>query len=164
MTQSATTITCALDEALNYANMGLAVFPLQPGTKRPVTAHGVKDATTDPVVITEWWTRTPDAGIGLAARAERVGDPCFLEFDQQPWLPAWAKESNQPMPQTRQHKSGGKEAPHYIFTHTEKSLALSNCDGSTNGHEWFSFRADNRYIVAPPSIHQQRNRTPASWT
>lgn len=153
MTQSATTITCALDEALNYANMGLAVFPLQPGTKRPMTAHGVKDATTDPAVITEWWTRTPDAGIGLAARAERVGDPCFLEFDQQPWLPAWAKESNQPMPQTRQHKSGGKEAPHYIFTHTEKSLALSNCDGSTNGHEWFSFRADNRYIVAPPSIH-----------
>jgi putative DNA primase/helicase len=145
--------TCNLDEALKYSQMGLRVFPLQPGTKIPMTAHGVKDATDDPLVIKEWWTKTPDAGIGLAARAEQVGDPCFLEFDQRPWLAAWAKELGQEKPVTRLHKSGGKESPHYIFRHTEKSLALGNCDGAKDGHEWFSFRAANRYIVAPPSIH-----------
>jgi hypothetical protein len=133
--------------------MGLRVFPLQPGTKIPMTAHGVKDATDDPLVIKDWWTGTPDAGIGLAARAEQVGDACFLEFDQRPWLAAWAKELGQDKPVTRLHKSGGKESPHYIFRHTEKSLALGNCDGAKDGHEWFSFRAANRYIVAPPSIH-----------
>jgi hypothetical protein len=153
MSQSETTTTCALDEALKYAQMGLRVFPLQPGTKRPMTAHGVKDATADPALIKEWWTRTPEAGIGLAARAEKVGDPCFLEFDQKPTLKDWAKNEGQPMPETRVHRSGGKGAPHFIFTHTEKSLALGNCDGSTAGREWFSFRASDRYIVAPPSIH-----------
>ncbi len=142
-----------LEWALKYASMGLRVFPLQPSTKVPMTAHGVKDATDNPLVIKEWWTETPDAGIGLAARAEKVGDPCFLEFDQKPWLPAWAKELGQEKPVTRLHKSGGKESPHYIFRHTEKSMAMGNCDGAKDGHEWFSFRAANRYIVAPPSIH-----------
>jgi hypothetical protein len=141
-----------LEWAQKYASMGLRVFPLQPGTKVPMTAHGVKDATDDLLLIEDWWTRTPSAGIGLAARAERVGDPCFLEFDQKPWLPAWAKELGQEKPVTRLHKSGGKGGPHYIFRHTEKSLALGNCDGAKDGHEWFSFRAANRYIVAPPSI------------
>ena len=142
-----------LDWALRYAQMGLRVFPLQPGTKVPMTSHGVKDATDDPLVIKGWWTNTPDAGIGLAARGEKVGDPCFLEFDQRPWLARWAMEAGQPKPQTRLHKSGGKESPHYAFTHSPASLELGNCDGVKDGHEWFSFRAANRYIVAPPSIH-----------
>ena len=145
--------TTNLDWALKYAKMGLRVFPLQPGTKIPMTAHGVKDATDDPALIKEWWTRTPEAGIGLAARGQQVGDPCFLEFDQRPWLAAWAKELGQEKPVTRLHKSGGKASPHYIFTHTEKSLELGNVNGNCNGAEWFSFRADGRYVVAPPSIH-----------
>jgi len=54
--------------------MGLRVFPLQPGTKIPMTAHGLKDATDDAALIKEWWTRTPEAGIGLAARGQYVGE------------------------------------------------------------------------------------------
>ncbi|QEL20766.1 hypothetical protein PX52LOC_07880 [Limnoglobus roseus] len=30
------------------------------------TKNGVKDATTDPVVIRGWWHRWPDANIGVA--------------------------------------------------------------------------------------------------
>jgi hypothetical protein len=141
-----------LDWALKYASMGLRVFPLIPGSKAPATSNGVKDATTDIDTITRWWTDMPDAGVGLAAEAVS-GGPCFLEFDQRPWLAQWAKEAGEPKPQTRLHKSGGKESPHYVFTHTPKSLELGNCDGAKDGHEWFSFRAVNRYIVAPPSIH-----------
>ena len=59
------------------------------------------------------------------------------------------------MPVTRVHRSGGKGAPHFIFKHSEASLALGNCDGKISGKEWFSFRAANRYIVAPPSIHPE---------
>jgi hypothetical protein len=138
--------------------MGLRVFPLRPGTKIPMTAHGVKDATDDPALIKEWWTRTPEAGIGLAARAEKVGDACFLEFDMKPTLKDWARNEGQPMPETRVHRSGGKGAPHFLFTHTEKSLALGNCDGSTAGREWFSFRANGRYIVAPPSVSPESGK------
>jgi hypothetical protein len=72
-----------LEHALKYASMGLRVFPLQPGTKRPSTEHGVKDATTDPATINAWWTENPDAGIGLAPDL-KVGGACFLEFDQKP--------------------------------------------------------------------------------
>lgn len=59
-------MTELLDAALNYAARGWPVFPLTPGKKTPATRHGVKDSTTDLDRITAWWTRTPDAGIGIA--------------------------------------------------------------------------------------------------
>jgi hypothetical protein len=147
-----------LDYALQYARMGLVVFPLAPRTKRPMTENGVHDATSLEPKIREWWTKYPDAGIGLAARGRDVGDPCFLEFDQKPTLKDWARNEGQPLPETRVHRSGGKGAPHFLWTHTEKSLELGNCDGKTNGREWFSFRADGRYIVAPPSVHPDNGK------
>lgn len=33
--------------------------------KHPRTAHGLSDATTDPVIIRRWWHRWPDANIGI---------------------------------------------------------------------------------------------------
>jgi hypothetical protein len=142
----------ALEWALKYASMGIRVFPLRPGTKEPATPNGVKDATLDADRIRAWWTENPAYGVALAPEF-KVGGACFLEFDQKPWLPAWCKEENQPKPITRLHKSGGKNSPHYIFLHTEKSLELGNVNGNYAGYEWFSFRADGRYVVAPPSVH-----------
>jgi hypothetical protein len=53
--------------ALCYARIGLAVFPLQARSKIPTRgSHGCKDATTDEDRIIEWWTRRPDANIGIA--------------------------------------------------------------------------------------------------
>lgn len=54
-----------LTAALRYAELGFAVFPVRPGGKRPITANGFHDATTDHVVIEAWWRDTPDANIGL---------------------------------------------------------------------------------------------------
>ena len=48
-----------------YAKRGLAVFPLVPGGKRPMTAHGLHDATTDLDAVQRWWLATPNANIGL---------------------------------------------------------------------------------------------------
>ncbi len=146
-----------LDWALKYSQMGLRVFPLRPGTKIPATPNGVKDATNDVNRVRAWWTENPEHGVALAPEF-KVGGACFLEFDQKPTLKDWAKNEGQPVPETRVHRSGGKGAPHFIFTHTEKSLALGNCDGSTAGREWFSFRADGRYVVAPPSVHPESGK------
>lgn len=55
-----------LDEALSYAEHGVYVFPLKPGTKAPLTSHGVHDATIDLEQIRDWWTQYPAAGIGIA--------------------------------------------------------------------------------------------------
>lgn len=58
------TVTLA-GSALWYAAQGIPVFPLQPGSKIPATRHGLDDGTTDPDRIREWWTKVPDANIGL---------------------------------------------------------------------------------------------------
>jgi P4 family phage/plasmid primase-like protien len=58
-----------LSEALRLAALGLHVFPLQPGRKEPLGSeapHGQDDATTDPEIITGWWTRNPTANVGIA--------------------------------------------------------------------------------------------------
>jgi hypothetical protein len=54
-----------LDWALQYARLGLPVFPLQPGGKTPLTPHGFKDATTSREQIIGRWTDHPDANIGI---------------------------------------------------------------------------------------------------
>lgn len=53
------------DAALVYADAGVAVFPCAPGGKRPLTRHGFVDATIDLQQVSRWWTRWPDANVGL---------------------------------------------------------------------------------------------------
>lgn len=52
--------------ALEYAKKGWAVFPLIPNTKRPIQDGGFHLATTDPGIITGWWSRWPTANLGAA--------------------------------------------------------------------------------------------------
>ncbi len=51
--------------ALWYAGHGYPVFPIQPKSKVPLTAHGFKDATTDSATIRRWWNQSPAANIGI---------------------------------------------------------------------------------------------------
>lgn len=56
-----------LDAALEYAERGWKVFPLQPNTKIPFPGtNGVKDATDDAETIKAWWKVHPDANLALA--------------------------------------------------------------------------------------------------
>ena len=61
----------AVDWALAYAASGMSIFPCN-AQKRPLTEHGLKDATTDEAQIRSWWARYPHGDIGWAVPAEIV--------------------------------------------------------------------------------------------
>src|SRR5262249_10210344 len=54
-----------LEAALYYASKGLPVFPCSPLTKHPLTPHGFYDAPPNEAQIPEWWTKWPNAMIGM---------------------------------------------------------------------------------------------------
>lgn len=69
--------------ALWYAERNWYVFPVLPNAKLPLTPNGYKDASIDPQQIDEWWSKWPDANIGLACDKSGVvaldGDPSHYD-------------------------------------------------------------------------------------
>ena len=58
----------ALAWALAYADRGLAILPVRPD-KTPLTPHGLKDASRDPVAVESWDAAGPSPiGAGLCPR------------------------------------------------------------------------------------------------
>ena len=64
-----------LRQALEYAARGWPVFPCQAGQKTPATAHGYRDATTDPEQITAWFAQGPQLEPGHRHRRPRTRRP-----------------------------------------------------------------------------------------
>lgn len=51
--------------ARNLASVGVPVFPCLPEGKRPLTRRGFLDARSDAAQVAAWWSRTPNANIGI---------------------------------------------------------------------------------------------------
>jgi len=64
--------------AQSWADRGVAVLPVWPGGKTPLTRHGVHDATTSAETLRRWWTRWPDANVAIATGAP---GPDVLDVD-----------------------------------------------------------------------------------
>lgn len=156
------------EAALSYAARGWAVLPLRPGGKEPATAHGVKDATTDPKIITSWYDRHPGRGVAIAAglRSGLV----VVDLDEKE---AYTDESG------RYHsavhgleefaaweKSHGKiaEGPRVRTGRGGLHLYLEADDDYRNGVgvlPGVDIRSSGGYVVAPPTLHP--NGTPYTW-
>lgn len=147
-----------LTAALEYASRGWGVIPLhhhagggkcscgqsecKSPAKHPRTANGQKDATTDPDTIRTWWTRWPQANIGLvldtAGMAAADVDPRH-EGDKTWERIADGRQWPGPIAATGGHEYGR----HYLCLAKELPGKLGpGVDYKHHG-----------YIVAPPSEH-----------
>ncbi len=133
-----------LSAAIHYAELGYPVFPCVPGTKKPLTEHGFKDATTDPAQIEAWWTQWPDANVGIA-----TADLAVIDIDgaSNAWLADDPEKAESlacgPMSLTPR---GGR---HHVFRQP-----AGRSWGSSSGKlaPKVDVRANGGYIVAPPSV------------
>lgn len=146
--------------AIELASNGLAVFPLHPKSKRPLTAHGFKDASVDPQVIEHWWDETPAANIGIATGAASGGLVVIdVDVDAENGkngmesLASWeAQRGSLPFTLSATTGRGGK---HLYF---RSPMQLGN---TTNQLQCIDIRGEGGYVVAPPSIHE--NGCAYSW-
>src|SRR5680860_957244 len=127
----------------------IPVFPCVPGEKRPLTAHGFQDATSDPATVASWWSRWPTANIGIPTGAAsgidvvdvdvHPGGSGFQGFDRarrSDLVTGWAWMLRTP--------SGGLHA--YFLRWGEDEQRSWQLPG-----KHVDFRGDGGYVVAPPS-------------
>ncbi len=137
-----------LEAALEYVRWGWAVIPVLPNAKTPATLHGVKDATTDPGRVREWWGRNPDFNIGIAA-GEKSG---IIVFDIDPrnggdqsWMEWLESNGAEPVLQSdcmMQLTAGGGQ--HYIAEYTPEIKSCKLAQG-------IDLLSDGKYFLAYPS-------------
>jgi len=156
-----------LDHALGYAKLGWRIVPLHninakgqctcqrkscdgPG-KHPRIKDWPNQATTDETVIRAWWTRWPDANIGMAMGGGFVD--IETEVDCAENL-AWLEAKLGPLPDTVSWLSGGGGL-HRVF---RTALPIGNL--ASIGQEilgvpktGIDVRGEGGQAVMPPSSH-----------
>lgn len=136
--------------AIKYATQGIPVFPIVQNDKRPLCTNGFKNATTDNTVINDWWTKWPDANIGIPTG--EITGLLVLDVDNKNGvsgsdsLKALIEEYGE-LPNTRQHltPSGGY---HLIYKYSGSNVP---CTVGNLG-PGLDVRSNGGYIVAPPSV------------
>jgi len=156
------------EAALQYAKMGLAVFPLVEKDKHPLTKNGFKDATTDPRKIEEWWSIHPRANVGIAT-GQMSGGIVAIDIDVDKevgkdgyhvWL-KWCKDNFLVLPDSWLSITG-RGGYHLIYK------SLFPVESKIGWLQDVDVRADGAYIVAPPSVHPngshyQWEQSPDEW-
>ncbi len=143
-----------LAAALAYAARGWPVFPVN--GKVPATAHGFKDASTDPEQVRAWWQEHPSAGIGIATG--ELSGILAVDVDAQKGGARTWKElvaAHGKVPKTAASLTGGGGS-HILFRHPGDVQSSAGRLG-----EHVDVRADGGYIVLPPSTHP--NGRPYKW-
>ncbi|SFU49397.1 Bifunctional DNA primase/polymerase, N-terminal [Nitrosomonas eutropha] len=131
--------------ALKYAELGWHVFPCKENTKEPIQTNGFKLATTDIQQIKDWWTKYPNANIGLWPYPSGL---CVIDIDtkhggQGPTQLKDLENKHGALPTTliAQTPSG---AWHYFFKSSE-SLGNHKIEADID------IRSGSGYVVLEPS-------------
>ncbi|MBR59539.1 MAG: hypothetical protein CMH54_16180 [Myxococcales bacterium] len=159
---------CELKAALAYAKSGWPVVPCHTATKnggcscgqiscespgkhprykRGLLEHGLKEATTDEAIITNWWTIWPGANIAVVT-GKRSGFDVLdvdLRHGGEDSLSDLEREYGN-LPDTVEQLTGGG-GRHILFRHQD---GLGNKTGLRLG---LDVRGEGGYIMAAPSNH-----------
>jgi P4 family phage/plasmid primase-like protien len=138
-----------LDAALRYADQGIPVFPCNRKDKAPLTRHGFKDATTDRATIISWWSKWPNAMIGVPT-GKRSGID-VLDLDVKPdefingleSVPQWQKCS----PVIARTPRGGA----HLWFKSDGEVRNST-DVIAPGVDT---RGEGGYVIVPPSANKK---------
>ena len=154
-----------LSVALSLAQIqGWAVFPIyeirsdgkcscgkdncsSPG-KHPRTSDGFKNASKDPAVVREWWTRNPRSNIGVVTG--KTSGIFAIDIDprhggDKSWETLLSQ--NEDIPTTVESVTGG-QGRHILFKYPTTSIK-----STVNLRPGIDIRGDGGYIVVPPSNH-----------
>lgn len=136
-----------LSAALWYAEQGVPVFPLIPGRKHPFKgSHGLLDATTDPSKITDWWTATPEANIGLATGhlfdVVDIDGPAGQQSRADNWDAIFAAIDDDNLGKVLTPRPGGM----HIY------VPPTGDPNGTNIVPGVDYRGLGGYVLAPPSV------------
>jgi Bifunctional DNA primase/polymerase, N-terminal len=141
-----------LEAALFYASLGWLVFPCQPKGKKPLTSHGLRDATTDPENIKRWWGRWPNANIAIKTGKESglfVIDIDVADGKMGADSLAELVQKHGPLPETLEALTG-TGGQHIYFRYPE-DVGIKN--SASRVAPDIDVRGEGGYVIAPPSIH-----------
>jgi hypothetical protein len=161
-----------LEAALKLARLGLPILPLhcvvptaggyvctcgksgcKSRGKHPhgrLVRNGLKDATTDELIINHWWGCFDYANVGLA-----TGKVVALDVDNRhdgDATLAKLEADHGSLPSTWRAVTGGG-GEHIFFT---TSTSIPNSVGTIG--EGLDIRGTGGYVVAPPSLHESGRR------
>lgn len=149
--------------ALHLAGRGFPVFPCDPATKRPLTPHGFKDASTDPATVADFWSRHPAALVGMPTGKESGVFALDLDIDEttgeargEAWL-ASAGLSDLLQGPGAVTPSGGR---HVYFSAAGLAEGLRNTAGKAAPN--VDTRGEGGYIIAPGSEATAGRYSPAN--
>ncbi|MGK0721062.1 bifunctional DNA primase/polymerase [Leucobacter sp. W1478] len=135
--------------ARSLAAAGVPVFPCIVEGKRPLTRRGFLDASSDPEQVAAWWSRTPNANIGIPTGAASG----VVVVDVDVHGPRDGRAAYQRATEAGLVDGAGllvrtpTGGTHVYFPATPGSEQRS-WQAATAG---IDFRGDGGYIIAPPS-------------
>lgn len=149
-------MTDCLDAALEYADRGWKVFPLD--GKIAFLAGGFKIATTNTKKILRWWAQYPDSNVGIACNSG--AGPIIVDLDDA-FASDWLYNLFD-VPITLEASSGKKHKRHLYFApprnHKEVRRHIKPFRDRDNAKIKLDILGDGGYVVAPPSIHPETAR------